>query len=95
MFDQTRNVARNYFFDTAADEAQHLVPNARGDLVIVTTMDTAMTDEARRAISSVLDKQGLYFGFWSSATTSFAQRAVYESGLTRSSSFAAAARTLP
>jgi Polysaccharide lyase len=44
---------------------------------------------------SVLDKQGLYYGFWSSATTSFATRSVYESGLTRSSSFARAASTLP
>jgi hypothetical protein len=44
---------------------------------------------------SVLDKQGLYFGFWSPVTTSFASRSVSESGLTRSSSFATAARTLP
>ena len=47
VFDQTRNVARNYFFDTAADEAQHLVPTATGDLIIVTTMDPG--DGRRRA----------------------------------------------
>lgn len=58
VFDQTRNVARNYFFDTAADEAQHLVPTATGDLIIVTTMNPAMQDAARVAIARVLDKSG-------------------------------------
>jgi penicillin-binding protein 1A len=58
VFDQTRNVARNYFFDTAAAEAQQLLPQAKGDLIIVTTMDTAMQDAARKAIATVLDKSG-------------------------------------
>jgi len=58
VFDQTRNVARNYFFDTAADEAEHLVPAAAGDLVIVTTMDPAMQDAGRAAIASVLERSG-------------------------------------
>jgi hypothetical protein len=44
---------------------------------------------------TVLDKEGLYFGYYNTATTTFPARAVYESGLTRSSTFAAAARTLP
>jgi hypothetical protein len=43
---------------------------------------------------SVLDKMGLYYGFWSSATTSFPARSVSETGLTRSSDFAAAVATL-
>jgi hypothetical protein len=43
---------------------------------------------------TVLDKIGLYFGFWSSATTSFPPRSVSETGLTRSSDFASAAATL-
>jgi hypothetical protein len=43
---------------------------------------------------SVLDKMGLYYGFWSSATTSYPPRTIYETGLTRSSTFAAAAATL-
>lgn len=48
-------------------------------------------DGSRR---SVLDKVGLYYGFWNTATTSFASRSLYETGLTRSSTFAAAAATL-
>lgn len=44
---------------------------------------------------TVLDKQGLYIGYYNSSTTSFPSRSVYESGLTRSSTFAAAAGTLP
>jgi len=43
---------------------------------------------------SVLDKIGLYFGYWNSATTSFPARSVSETGLTRASDFAAAAATL-
>jgi hypothetical protein len=43
---------------------------------------------------TVLDKMGLFFGFWSSATTSFPPRSVSETGLTRSSDFAAAVATL-
>jgi len=42
---------------------------------------------------TVLDKIGLYYGFWNSATTSFAPRSISETGLTRSSTFAAAAAT--
>ena len=43
---------------------------------------------------SVLDKVGLYYGFWNTATTSFSSRTLYETGLTRSSTFAAAVATL-
>jgi hypothetical protein len=46
------------------------------------------------SLHSVLDKMGLYYGFWSSSTTSFAARSITETGLTRSSSFAAAIATL-
>lgn len=43
---------------------------------------------------TVLDKMGLYYGFWSGQMTSFAPRSISETGLTRSSDFAAAAATL-
>ena len=50
--------ARNYFLDTAADEAKSLAPGARGDLTIVTTFDAAMQKGASKAIEDVMQKRG-------------------------------------
>lgn len=57
--DLTEDNARNYFLDFAADEAKRVAGGAVGDLVVVVTLDPAMQDAARKAISAVLDKQGV------------------------------------
>ena len=56
--DRSSADARNYFLDTAADEARRLTNGATGDLTIATTMDPAMQDAGRRAVAGVLDKDG-------------------------------------
>jgi penicillin-binding protein 1A len=56
VIDRTRNVARNYFFDAAAEEAQRLVPPGSGDLVIVSTIDTKLQDSANDAVEHALDR---------------------------------------
>lgn len=40
--------------------------------------------------TTVLDKTGLYYGYWSTATTSFPDETIYESGFTRSTDLATA-----
>ena len=49
---------RDYFLDTAADEAKSLAPNAMGDLTIVTTIDLAAQKAAATAIETVMKKRG-------------------------------------
>ena len=49
---------RDYFLDTAAEEVKSLVPNASGDLTIVTTLDIAMQKAASTAIETVMKKRG-------------------------------------
>lgn len=56
--DQTDDQARNYFLDTAADEARQLVPSAQGDLIISTTLDPSLEKAARAQLSAVLDRRG-------------------------------------
>ncbi len=56
--DLTEDNARDYFLDTAADEARHVAGSGVGDLVVVTTLYPAMQSAARKAITGVLDKQG-------------------------------------
>ena len=56
--DLTEDNARDYFLDTAADEARQVAGNSVGDLVVVTTINTAMQSAARHAVQAVLDKQG-------------------------------------
>ena len=51
------NTERNYFLDTAADEAKSLAPGATGDLTIVTTLDVTMQKAASAAIDSVMKKR--------------------------------------
>src|SRR5215510_11946071 len=45
---------RNYFLDTAADEAKSLAPGSMGDLTIVTTVDVALQKSASAAIEKVM-----------------------------------------
>jgi penicillin-binding protein 1A len=54
--------ARNYYFDTAADEAKTLIAAAGKaadtDIVVHTTFEPRLEDAARKAINTVLKKQG-------------------------------------
>ena len=54
--------ARNFFLDTAADEATRLASvngePPSGDLVVHTTLDTRLQENARRSLNRVLAKQG-------------------------------------
>ncbi len=54
--------ARNYYFDTAADQAKQLITvdgkTPDTDLVVHTTFEPKIQDAAGKAVSSVLDKQG-------------------------------------
>src|SRR4029453_13094007 len=53
-----KNTERNYFLDTAAEEAKSLAPGATGDLTIVTTLDVSMQTAASTAIDAVMQKRG-------------------------------------
>ncbi|HJR57502.1 MAG TPA: PBP1A family penicillin-binding protein [Rhizomicrobium sp.] len=51
--------ARNYFLDTAADEARRLAgPQASGDLIVYTTLEPQLQETARRALQKTLAKSG-------------------------------------
>jgi penicillin-binding protein 1A len=51
--------ARNYFLDTAADEARRLAgPKANGDLIVHTTLEPALQEAARLAAVNAIDKNG-------------------------------------
>jgi penicillin-binding protein 1A len=51
--------ARNYFLDTAADEARKLAgPNASGDLIVYTTLEPRLQENARTALAASLVKNG-------------------------------------
>ena len=51
--------ARNYFLDTAAEEARKLVgPNASGDLIVYTTLEPRLQENARTALAASLGKNG-------------------------------------
>jgi penicillin-binding protein 1A len=60
--DRTSVDSRNFYFDTAADEAKRLVTQAgitpAGDLVVHTTLEPAIQDEARLASSRTIKKSG-------------------------------------
>jgi penicillin-binding protein 1A len=55
---EASNTERNYFLDTAADEAKSLAPGATGDLTIVTTLNVAMQNAAVTSIETVMKKRG-------------------------------------
>ena len=56
--DQTEDLARDYFLDAAADEVKLLVPSARGDLTVSTTMDPALQEAARTQVANVIGSRG-------------------------------------
>lgn len=62
IVDRSAMDARNYYFDTAADQAKQLITvdgkTPDTDLVVHTTFEPKIQDAARKSISSVLDKQG-------------------------------------
>ena len=55
---QSDDLARNYFLDAAAEEATQLVPSARGDLTILTTMDPNLERTAQAQLAAVLGRRG-------------------------------------
>jgi penicillin-binding protein 1A len=60
--DRTVTDSRNYFFDTAADEARELLTKdgqpLNSDLVVHTTLEPAIQDAARAAAARVIRKKG-------------------------------------
>ena len=56
--DRARDLARNYFLDVAAEEAKNLAKGWTGDLVVVTTLDAKMQDQARNAVVKLLESDG-------------------------------------
>jgi penicillin-binding protein 1A len=60
--DRALQDARNFFLDTAADEATRLASvngqSPSGDLVVRTTLNTHLQDVARRSLNRVLAKEG-------------------------------------
>jgi penicillin-binding protein 1A len=59
VIDRQRLEARNYFLDTAADEAKKLAgPNASGDLIVHTTLEPRLQETARAAVAAALAKNG-------------------------------------
>ncbi|HEY2069804.1 MAG TPA: PBP1A family penicillin-binding protein [Rhizomicrobium sp.] len=61
--DHTQSDARNYFLDTAADEATKLVSGTGGnppssDLIVHTTLEPQIDEAARHAVSRVLNAKG-------------------------------------
>ncbi len=60
--DRSTMEARNYYFDTAADEAKQLITvngqTPATDLIVHTTFEPKIQDAARKAVDSVLGKQG-------------------------------------
>ena len=59
VIDRESLEARNYFLDTAADEARKLAgPNASGDLIVHTTLEPRLQETARSAMQKALAKSG-------------------------------------
>src|SRR5205823_520533 len=60
--DRSVQDARNFFLDTAADEATRLASvngeTPAADLVVHTTLDTKLQDAARHSLNRVLTKHG-------------------------------------
>ncbi|MBI1328316.1 MAG: PBP1A family penicillin-binding protein [Alphaproteobacteria bacterium] len=60
--DRTITDARNYFLDTAADEARKLISTGEGsstvDLVVKTTLEPKIQEAARKALVRTLNKRG-------------------------------------
>jgi penicillin-binding protein 1A len=59
VIDRASMDARNYFLDTAADEAKRLAGNAaHGDLIVHTTLEPALQEAARLAATHAIAKSG-------------------------------------
>jgi len=59
IIDRQRLEARNYFLDTAADEARRLAgENASGDLIVHTTLEPRLQETARAAVAASIAKNG-------------------------------------
>ena len=62
VMDRTTLDARNFYFDTAADEAKRLASvdgvEPQTDLIVHTAFQPRIQDAARKAVTSVLDRQG-------------------------------------
>ncbi len=59
VIDRQRLEARNYFLDTAAEEAKKLAgPNASGDLIVHTTLEPRLQEAARAAVAAAIEKNG-------------------------------------
>jgi len=59
VIDRARLEARNYFLDTAAEEARRLAgPEASGDLIVHTTLEPRLQEAARAAVAASLAKNG-------------------------------------
>jgi penicillin-binding protein 1A len=62
VVDRSRQSARNWFLDTAADQARELAARvgapANADMVIHTTLEPKIQDAARLAVSTVIGKNG-------------------------------------
>jgi penicillin-binding protein 1A len=56
--DTAEVAARNYYFDTAAEEVKRLLPDTPGDLTVLTTFSPKMQEAARQAVESVMAKRG-------------------------------------
>jgi len=59
VVDRESQDARNYFLDTAADEAKRLAgPKAKGDLIVHTTLEPGVQEAARLAVLRTIEKNG-------------------------------------
>jgi penicillin-binding protein 1A len=57
VIDPTQNLARDYYLDAAAEEVKQVLPQATGDLTVITAMDPALQEAARTGIVNMLDKR--------------------------------------
>jgi penicillin-binding protein 1A len=59
VVDRESQDARNYFLDTAADDAKRLAgPKAKGDLIVHTTLEPRLQEAARLAALHTIEKSG-------------------------------------
>jgi penicillin-binding protein 1A len=56
--DSDEAMARNFFFDAAAEEVRRILPSVQGDLTVTTTFDPRMQEAARKAVETVMAKRG-------------------------------------
>jgi penicillin-binding protein 1A len=54
---RAQEVARNYYFDAAAEEVKRLLPGSPGDLTVLTTFDPVLQEAARKSVEDVMSKR--------------------------------------